>query len=333
VASVHVMRHQTGLILLLASIALGGCASGPQYRALPEAGPRVELADVPFFPQEDYQCGPAALATVLADAGIQITAEELIDQVYVPGRQGSLQMELLAATRRQGQVPYLLPGAITPLIEELHAGRPVLVFQNLRLERWPAWHYAVLIGYEPERRRFLLRSGTEHRKKERARQFLGTWDRAGRWAMVVASPSDPPASATPLEWLKAVAPFESTGQLEVASAGYEAAVARWPESASAWTALGNARFHAGRLHEAAVAYEAALDRSAGHWVARNNLVQTMLALGCPGRAREQVAAAGTPPPEMAEPWRDTLDRLAATEAETCEFDRAEPIARHSRGFP
>jgi tetratricopeptide (TPR) repeat protein len=326
------MHHRTGLILLIVSVALGGCASGPQYRALPEAGPRVELADVPFFPQEDFQCGPAALATVLADAGIEITADDLIDQVYVPGRQGSLQMELLAATRRQGQVPYLLPGAILPLIEELQAGRPVLVFQNLRLERWPAWHYAVLIGYEPERKHFLLRSGTEHRKVERARQFLGTWDRAGRWAMIVTSPSDPPETATALDWLKSVAPFESTGQLEAAAAGYEAAVLRWPESASAWTALGNARFHAGRLQEAASAYEQALDRSAGHWVARNNLVQTMLALGCPRRARDWVAAAGDPPPEMAEPWRNTLDRLSATEADSCEFDPPEPIARHSRGF-
>src|SRR3546814_2318796 len=31
---------------------------------------QVELSEVPFFPQEDYYCGPAALATVLAWGGV-----------------------------------------------------------------------------------------------------------------------------------------------------------------------------------------------------------------------------------------------------------------------
>ena len=30
---------------------------------------------MPFFPQTDYQCGPAALATLLAQAGAPVTAE------------------------------------------------------------------------------------------------------------------------------------------------------------------------------------------------------------------------------------------------------------------
>ena len=53
-------------------VALGGCASlVPQTISLRDAWPagvpeQVELGAVPFFPQEDYQCGPAALATTLA---------------------------------------------------------------------------------------------------------------------------------------------------------------------------------------------------------------------------------------------------------------------------
>ena len=48
------------LLLLLA-----GCASIPEsVRELPAADAVLELEQTPFFPQQRFQCGPAALATV-----------------------------------------------------------------------------------------------------------------------------------------------------------------------------------------------------------------------------------------------------------------------------
>jgi tetratricopeptide (TPR) repeat protein len=302
------------LILL---IGTAGCAVGPEHRSLRASGTPIELSEVPFFPQEDYQCGPAALATVLADAGVDVTPEQLTPQVYVPERRGSLQAELLAATRRHGLVPYLLPGEVAPMLEEMRDGRPVLVFQNLGLERLPVWHYAVVIGYEPDGERFLLRSGTDFRHQTRARAFLASWDRAGRWSMVAASPSEPPTTADALNWLRAVAPFESTGELDIAARAYEAAVARWPEEASAWAALGNVRYREQRLADAAVAYRKALARSADHWAARHNLVRTLIDLGCPQRAQEWIDAAAAPPEEMAPTWARTLADLADARDGAC----------------
>src|SRR5262249_33165121 len=78
-------------VLVCAGIALlQGCASfTPQTEALaegwPEGLPRAhELTEVPFFPQSDYQCGPAALATVMVAAGVKVTPEELVPEVYLP---------------------------------------------------------------------------------------------------------------------------------------------------------------------------------------------------------------------------------------------------------
>lgn len=304
-------------IFLLLVIGVAGCAAGPEHRTLRAAGAPVELHEVPFFPQEEFQCGPAALATVLVADGVDVSPEHLTAQVYVPGRRGSLQAELLAAARRHGRVPYLLPPSLAPMLEELRAGRPVLVFQNLGLKRWPIWHYAVLVGFDPERERFLLRSGTRRRLETRARSFLGSWDRAGRWSMVVVPPSDPPAHADALPWLQAVAPFESTGDLDTAARGYEAAVQRWPQESSTWTALGNARYLQRRLEEAAAAYEEALERSAANWTARNNLVRTLADLGCPERARAWVNSAAAPPPQIAADWTHTLEYLADAEDSAC----------------
>jgi tetratricopeptide (TPR) repeat protein len=306
-----------GLLLLAVLAAFGGCATGPEHRALLGAGAPVELTEVPFFPQEAYQCGPAALATVLVAAGVPTEPDALAPQVYVPERRGSLQAELLAATRRHGRVPYLLPGHISPLLEEVRAGRPVLVFQNLGLERWPVWHYAVLVGFDPARGTVLLRSGTERRMRVRARPFLASWDRAGRWSLVAADPARPPAGADVLGWLQAAAPFESTGAIDTAATAYEAAVARWPGEPAAWTALGNARYHQQRLQEAAGAYRQALELDPAHWVARNNLIQALIDLGCPAPAKAWAKRAGQVPASMAEAWTETLARLAAAASEAC----------------
>ena len=97
-------------VLLAALVLLGGCAQlVPQTVALRTGWPAgvpqsVELAGVPFFPQDDYQCGPAALATVLAHSGVRVTPEALVPQVYLPARHGSLQVEMLAAARRHDRV-------------------------------------------------------------------------------------------------------------------------------------------------------------------------------------------------------------------------------------
>jgi hypothetical protein len=265
------MRMRLLLLAALAQLALVACAVGPEHRVLREAGMPVELDQVPFFPQDQYQCGPAALATVLVHSGVEVTPQQLVSRVYLPDRQGSLQTEMLAATRSQGRVPYVLPESLAPMLAELRAGQPVLLLQNLGLDRWPVWHYAVVVGFDPAADKVLLRSGVTRRLEHAAVPFLASWDRGGRWSMIAAKPGEPPASADVLGWLRAVGPFESTGKLDLAAEGYMAAVTRWPEEAMAWTALGNVRYLQRDLAAAEASYLRALELSPGFWTACNNL--------------------------------------------------------------
>jgi tetratricopeptide (TPR) repeat protein len=304
--------------LMIATLLIAGCAAGPELQELRKQNSITELADTPFFPQDEYQCGPAALATVLVSAGVNVTPLDLVSQIYIPDRRGSLQAELLSATRRNNRVPYVMQNAVAPILDMLSDGHPVLVLQNLGWERWPIWHYAVLIGFDAEKEVFLLRSGTTQRLRSSARSFLASWDRGGRWAMAVFSVTAPPAGADSLTWLQAVAPFESTGKLDIAVAGYEAAVARWPDSALAWTALGNARYLQQTFTASALAYEHALALAPELWTARNNLVHTLIALSCPELAQPWIQTTDTPPAEMAETWEQTLAALAATPPARCQ---------------
>jgi len=60
----------TRFCYVILSLLLSACVSAPQSTQLTQQVPLplsspVNLEQVPFFPQQAYQCGPAALATVL----------------------------------------------------------------------------------------------------------------------------------------------------------------------------------------------------------------------------------------------------------------------------
>lgn len=286
---------------------LAGCAvARPVAFRAPEQA--LELAATPFFAQTEHHCGPAALATVLAADGLPVTPEQLAPLIYVPGRKGSLQAEMIAASRRFQRLPLRLGPAPDELIAALQAGRPVLVLQNLGLRRWPLWHYAVLVGYDPGRAQFILRSGITQRETTSAARFLASWELAGRWAMVLAEPAEIPPFARAENWLAAAAPFESLGQIALAERAYEAATLRWPESSLAWQAAANARYARADRAGAEQALRRALALTPQAAAARNNLANLLLERGCPGAARAQLDALVEVPLNL----RSALDETRAS---------------------
>ncbi len=281
----------------LAGALLAGCAGQRQpqlERYLPAAEPAaraVELAETPFFPQDAYQCGPAALATVLVASAVQITPDALTPQIYLPSRRGSLQPELIAAVRRQQRLPYVVPPDPRALLAEVGAGRPVLVMQNLGLSWLPVWHYAVVIGYDPVRDQVVLRSATTRRKVMASRFFLRSWSLAQNWALLVLKPDELPANPDPLPFLQAAAGLEATGNFAAALAAYQTALTRWPDDRHA--RLGEANSYLG-LRQAGLAedrYRQLLLIQADDPVALNNLAEALAAQGCVSEARETIATA------------------------------------------
>jgi tetratricopeptide (TPR) repeat protein len=213
-------------------------------------------------------------------SGVDATPDDLAPQVLLPGRKGSLQLDLVGATRRQGRVPYVLPRDPSAILAEVSAGRPVVVLQNLALPVAPQWHYAVVVGYDAGSRSVLLRSGREPRLELRWSRFYQTWEYAGRWAMVVLRPGELPVSGDAHGYLAAVAGVESAGEITVAAASYLAATERWPAEPLAWLALGNASYYRGDLAGAARAYRQAVALAPDDPASLNNLAQALAELGC-----------------------------------------------------
>lgn len=257
------------------------------------------------------------MATVLVRSGISVDPDELVSSVYVPGRQGSLQPELLAASRRYGRIPYVIAPDFSALLAEVENGRPVLVLQNLGMRLVPAWHYAVVVGFSREESEVFLRSGTDKRRVTDAGVFLNTWNRSDNWGVVLLRPGELPAGADPRRFIKAAAAAESAGQLELAVAAYSAAVERWPESAMAVFGLGNTAYRRGDLEEAERWYRTALALEPHHALTLNNLATVVAELGrCEESAELILAALDLPGIDAS-----TAARLAATEAEVASCER------------
>ncbi len=302
----------------LCAIVISGCASlWPQTAELGQGLPQgmrrhVELTSVPFFPQVEYQCGPAALATTLAASGVAVTPDELVAQVYIPERKGSLQIEMLAAARRHGLVSYQLAPRFDDLLREIAAGTPVIVLQNLGF--MDGWHYAVAIGYDYERGHLILRSGETERSVLPFALHEMAWKRSGYWAMVAMPPDRIPATADEARWLVAIAALERAGGKGAARVAYARFLERWPENLAAAIGLANTHHAFGELREAEAVLRDAARRAPDSAIVLNNLAQTLSDQGRHEEALpfiERAAKAG----QFAEAVQHTrqlvLDRIAA----------------------
>lgn len=271
-------KRSNGAAALAALLLLAtGCASFDTR--IPESWePRIELSETPFYPQLKHHCGPAALITVLEASGATPTYDEVADRIYVPGLEGSLQVELMAATRSFERIPFRLPGELRPVLAEVEAGRPVLILQNLRVRSLPAWHYAVVIGYDRERAEILMRSGDKRLLATPARRWMRQWDWASRWAIVVLEPGELPANPHLPAVLRALADFDDHAPAQPRLSAWRAVAEQWPDEPLAWIGTGNARYELGALEDAATDFEYALKIKPESWPARLNLAQVLLEL-------------------------------------------------------
>lgn len=303
----------------LAALLLAACAAPQTSRLVAQAPAALakrsaELGNTPYFPQEDYYCGPATLAMALSAAGLATTPEEIAPQVYLPGRKGSLQIEMLAAARRHGALPVVLPPSLEALLQEIAAGHPVIVLQNLGLSWAPYWHYAVAIGYDLERGLILLRSGPDRRQELSLSTFERTWQRSRMWAFTVQRPGELPATATLEAVTAAASAFERINPPEQARANFAAALTRWPQEFVLHLGLGNAAYRAGDFGDARAAFAAATGLRPDSAAAWNNLALALLALGELDQAWTAAQRAGALDSSFAAAVAETVTAIEAARA-------------------
>jgi tetratricopeptide (TPR) repeat protein len=297
----------------LAALGLAACATPAAVEraelrpALPE---RAEVAGVPFEPQEELWCGPAALAMALSWSGPRVTQAALAPEVYTSGRAGTLPTDLVAAARRHDRLAVSV-AELGDLLAELAAGHPVLVLQNLGLGWWPVWHYALAVGYDRAAGELVLRSGSEARHEVALSTFERTWARAGHWGLVILPPDLLPASVDEAAVVRAAAALERTGRLAAAKVAYDAILGRWPASTGALLGRGNVRYAKRDLAGAERAFRRAASSDPGNGAAWNNLAQVLFERGQPEAALESARRAVELGGPLVGTYRTTLRQVEA----------------------
>jgi len=292
------MKRAVRHLLIPLTLLAGACATTapPTYKYPSDT---VTKINVPFVAQKDLNCGPAALTSVLRHYGANADVKTLRDQVFSPGANGSLNIEVGAAPRRYGFVSFPLPRRFDALIEEINAQHPVLVLQNLGFSWYPEWHYATVVGFDPTSDDILLHSGEIANYRIARRTFLATWARSDYWARVIVPPSQTPASATALEYLEAINALEQTGHLHEAAEAYQTAAFRFAGNATTQLMTANALMADGQTRQSHLYFLAALRLTPRDAVAWNNFAYALKKSDCEISAQRAIAIASSLAPNDA----------------------------------
>ena len=288
------------LISCVTTAPTGPGLSAPKNAASAEALAMSEsklIEDVPHFPQTEDQCGPASLATLLnfqlqGQSEKSLTnPEELKSLVYIPGKGGSLALEMKAQLRQRGLLAYEISPSVLSVLREIEADNPVLVFLNLGFSFYPKWHFAVALGYDLNRQEIILHSGLKPNYRMPLSLFEKTWSRAGKWALLAKQPGELPATAIPSRMLQATIELEQLKKVKAANLSYQAMVTKWPEKSAAYFGLANTYLLLNDLTKASDAYRDYLDLDASNPKAWNNMAYSLAAEGCKEAALESAYCA------------------------------------------
>lgn len=243
-----------GLLAALCVGILAGCAGEwPPLADSMADTEHVRVAGVPFYPQDGFRCGPAAMAMVLNWSGLEIKPAALDGQFALPA---DPRKSLADSANRYGRLAYPIAG--TPaMLAELAAGHPVLVVQNLGVESQPLWNCVVAIGFDRRQDQVMVHGGDQAGKRMPLRVFERLWSDAGQWGLIVLKPGELPAAAHQPDYVKSAYALLRAGRYWEAVQAYDAALATWPADSDSLMGLGSSLYLLGDSLGAAEAYRAA----------------------------------------------------------------------------
>lgn len=235
-------------LFLIFAAGLAGCASNSlQTKALDSSTYKLQSIvnnKAPYIEQKAGHCGPATLAMAIAATGFPTQVDEITSQVYTPQAKGSLQENMISAARRQGFLAIPISG-FDSLLKELEAGHVVIVFENQGIGWLPQWHYALVTGYDLQKKTLVMHSGPNPNQFVDMAEFELSWKLTNYWALVVLPPGEVSASADEITQLQAAAALEKMENLEAAKRAYLGILSNWPDSLIARIGLGNVYYNSG----------------------------------------------------------------------------------------
>ncbi|BCB96718.1 peptidase C39 [Dissulfurispira thermophila] len=138
---------------------------------------------VPFYPQEDYQCGPASLAGVLNYWGISVAPDDVARDIYSASARGTLNIDMVLYASKIGLYALQYIGNWDDLKKNINNGYPMIVLVDYGFSVYQANHFMVVVGYNDKG--VIVNSGkTEHMFIDKEK-FLKIWKRTNYWTLLI----------------------------------------------------------------------------------------------------------------------------------------------------
>jgi hypothetical protein len=273
---------------------LSGCQTPPQTKLLLAEPPAIArqhlIPQVPFYPQQEYFCGPTTLSEVAAFYGREQDPATIAPTTFIPGLQGSLQIEMASATRQLGFVAYTQRSNMAQLLKLVAENIPVIVLQNNSLAWWPQWHYAVVIGYDLNTAEVILHTGVTKAHRLNFATFERTWQRGNYWLLAMLPADKSSGQLEPFIYTKASQDLLTTQQVKVGIEALKTATTQWPDYWLPYFLLGNHYFSSQPLL-AAQWFDKGLPFAQQEISYLNNYAMLLSELGCDSQARSLITAA------------------------------------------
>lgn len=143
----------------------------------------VLIEDIPFFAQDDYQCGPASLASVLNYWGVNVSPENIADEIYSKSAKGTLNIDMVFYSQRKGLNTSQYSGNMDDLMKNIKAGLPVIVLVDYGFYIYKSNHFMVVLGFN--KHGIIVNSGKEREKFIPVEDFIKSWEKTEFWTLLI----------------------------------------------------------------------------------------------------------------------------------------------------
>jgi len=172
--------------LLLFLLVVSGCTRGSARPVLEQKetyGHVHIIQGLPFYPQEDYQCGPSSLASVLNYWGSAVTPGDIAEDIYSPSARGTLNIDMALYAEARGLDASFYSGGLPDVKTKIEAGYPLIVLVDQGFSFYQVNHFMVLVGFSNDG--LIVNSGREERKFIPTGEFLRSWERTKFWTLFI----------------------------------------------------------------------------------------------------------------------------------------------------
>ncbi|MEW6067459.1 MAG: C39 family peptidase [Nitrospirota bacterium] len=150
---------------------------------IPEPKDTHIIENIPFFPQDTYQCGPASLAAVLNYWGINVSPEKIAEEIFSKSARGTLNIDMVIYAQNKGLKAVQYKSSIDNIRKNISESYPIIVLVDYGFSFYQANHFMVVVGYNEYG--VIVNSGKQRNKFISNKDFEKIWEKTKYWTLLI----------------------------------------------------------------------------------------------------------------------------------------------------